>query len=289
VASLVVIKRKLLRPKARTSRELKETFGGWAVITGASSGIGAEFANILASEGFNVVVTARREPELVTLCENIRTKYNVQTRIVLADLGQKGGDRKIIEAVDDLDVGLFINNAGAGWFGFFRDQEPEYIEKSVQLHCTSMAVLTRLFLEKMRRRKQASSILITSSIGAYFPVPFSAVYSSTKAMVSFFGTSAAFEESSSASNVSITVLEPGATATGFGSVATGGKIRNENRTDQASSSYVVDQALNYVLAKKIVCIPVDKDYFLSVISGFLPRTVAAKLLYGKYKSFAQTK
>jgi len=278
---IVVAKRRFSKPGKRDPKYLKQTFGGWALITGASSGIGTDFAKILAKEGFDVVLTARSEASLKTLSEEIEKEYHVQTRIVLADLSEKEGPRKIHDAVKDLDIGLFINNAGQGWFGFLRDQEIEHIENLIQLNCTSMAVLTQLFIGTMRKRGQASGIIITSSMSNHFVMPICATYSSAKALVSHFGGAVSYEESRDGGNVHVTVLEPGATATKFATKATEG--REGNRSGMVTSEFVANQALDYLAARKIFCVVSDFDYYVSLLGSVLPYSQSMKLSFNQYK------
>jgi len=265
----------------RDPKYLKQTFGGWALITGASSGIGTDYAKILAKEGFDVVLTARSEASLKTLAEEIEKEYHVKTRIVLADLSKKDGARIIHDEVKDLDIGLLINNAGQGWFGFLRDQGIEDIENLIQLNCTSMAVLTQLFVNTMRQRERASGIIITSSMGGHFVIPLCATYSSAKALVSHFGGAVSFEESLDGGKVHITVLEPGATATQFATKATEG--RKGNRSGMVTSEFVANQALDYLAARKIFCIVNDSDYMGSLMASLLPYAQSMKLSYNRFK------
>jgi len=283
----VVVRRKLSKPGTRDAKYFKQTYGGWALITGASSGIGTDFAKILAKEGFNVVLTARSEATLKTIAEDIEKEFSVQTRIVLADLSKKEGALMIHDAVKDLDIGLLINNAGQGWFGWMRDEEIEHIENLIQLNCTSMAVLTQLFVNTMRQRKQPSGIIITSSLGSYSVMPIAATYTAAKALVSHFGGAVSFEESINDGKVHITVLEPGATATKFSVTATAGK--RENRSGMATSEFVANEALNYLAAGKNYCIPVDMDYYVALAMSCLPYSITIKTAYNRYKEFAEKK
>jgi len=283
-----VVRRKLSKPGKRDAKYFKQTYGGWALVTGASSGIGSDFAKILASEGFNVVLTARTESSLKAVSEEIENEYGVETRIVLADLSKKDGAREIHDEVSDLDIGILINNAGAGWFGRVRDEDVEHIENLIQLNCTSMAVLTQLFVNSMRKRNRPSGIIITSSLGSYGPMPNTATYTAAKAFASRFGGATSFEESNDTpGNVHITVLEPGATATKFAVVATSGTLNN--RPGMATSAHVANQALNYLAAGKIYCIPDDRDYYFSVVLSFIPYSFVLKSTYNRFKSFGAKK
>lgn len=287
VAGSIILYRRFTKPPKRDPSYLKKTFGGWALITGASSGIGKDLAFLLASEGFDVILSARRKEVLDEIAKEIQQKHKVQTKVVVSDLGSKEGPRTLYETVVNelkLDVGLLINNAGAGWFGYIQEQQPEAIEAMIQLNCTSMAVLTHYFVKSMKQRSQEGAILITSSLGSYMPIPFSSTYASAKAMVSMFGVAVAQEQIGTNSNVRICVLEPGATATGFADVATQSSGVNATRTDMASSVEVSDIALDYLAAKKVICVPIDKDYLLALLSGVLPRPVSANLTFKRYKT-----
>jgi len=189
--------------------------------------------------------------------------------------------------VEDLDVGLLINNAGAGWFGYLHNEDPEHIESIIQLNCTSMAILTRLFCERMRKRPSESGIIITSSLGSYMAIPLAATYTAAKAMASHFGAAVLFEERVSGGKVRISILEPGATSTEFSSASTGGKRSNEGRTDMTSSRDTAEAGLNYLAANVPFCVPADKDYFRTIVISLVPRLFAAKFGYEKYKSFAE--
>jgi len=289
IIGVIALKRLKLNPgkNQRDPSYLKKTFGGWALVTGASSGIGLDIAEILASEGYDVIISARRKEVLEKISTELVSKYGVAVKIVVADLSKSEGPKQLFNEVKDLDIGLLINNAGAGWFGFLRDQEPEQIEQIIQLNCTSMALLTRFFLEKMRKRDKESGIIITSSLGSYMPIPMSATYASAKAMASMFGSAVTFEEKGTNSKVRITTLEPGATATEFGAVATQGRISNEGRSELASSKVVADISLNYLAANVPICVPLDKDYLLSFFSSFLPRLTAAGIVFNRYKDFGK--
>jgi len=272
--------------KQRDPGYLKKTFGGWALVTGASSGIGTDMAEILASEGYDLIITARREDRLKEISSRLTSKYaGLKVRIVISDLSKRDGASNLFKEVEDLDVGLLINNAGAGWFGWLHNEDPEHIESIIQLNCTSMAILTRLFIEKMRKRPSESGIIITSSLGAYMGIPLTAVYTGAKAMASHFGAAVIFEQRASGGKVRISVLEPGATATEFSEVSTQGKKSSKERTDMSSSKDCAETSLNYLAANVPFCIPADKDYFMSVIIPLLPRLIAGKFGYDKYKAF----
>src|SRR5882724_143015 len=104
-------------------------FGPWALITGASSGIGAEFARQLAAAGLNIAVAARRQSLLDEVCREVSQKYGVEARTVVVDLSEEDAVERLAEAVRDLDIGLVISNAGTGDPGGFLKHEPSELRR----------------------------------------------------------------------------------------------------------------------------------------------------------------
>eukprot|EP00013_Stygamoeba_regulata_P018825 CAMPEP_0177656154 /NCGR_PEP_ID=MMETSP0447-20121125/15391_1 /TAXON_ID=0 /ORGANISM="Stygamoeba regulata, Strain BSH-02190019" /LENGTH=310 /DNA_ID=CAMNT_0019160205 /DNA_START=51 /DNA_END=983 /DNA_ORIENTATION=- len=292
MVAYVVVKWKYLTPKKHDPAFVKNRFGGWAVITGASSGIGKVFAEVLASEGNNVVLVARREEVLKAIAADLEKKHGVQTRVVVADLGKREGPYTIVEAVKDLDVGLLVNNAGAGWFGYVLNQEPKDIEQILQLNATSMAVLTRLFLESMRRRssEKRCGIIITSSSGGLGPVPGSTVYAAAKAFASNFALGVWMEESSRPGNkIDLCVVEPGPVETGFRGVASQGTEKYDSKGDSVGPEMTVELALAHLQAGHPVCLSDHYAYQAGVASKLLSRQQFARMAWGRFKRFVEKK
>jgi len=158
----------------------KDKYGPWALITGASSGIGEEFANQLAAKGLNLVLVARREEKLEDLALQLASKFEVQVKTVKADLFRDGFIESIRNITDDLEIGLLVNNAGLWKMGeYFKIGLDEEI-KMIDLNIKAPAILTHHFAKKMAERKRGGVINV-SSMFAYMGVPFSTVYAATKA------------------------------------------------------------------------------------------------------------
>jgi len=191
---------------------LRERYGDWALVTGASSGIGAEFARALAREGLSVVLAARREDRLRELAGEIEKYCGVATRVVGVDLSDRSGAETLARAVDDLEVGLLVNNAGAGAAGRFDRIEPERLADQVVLNCLAPVVLSRHLLPEMRRRGRGA-LVFTGSVAGHQPLPLHAVYGATKAFDLHLGE-ALWQESREA-GIDVLVLEPATTETGF--------------------------------------------------------------------------
>jgi len=199
------------KPLAFTAR-----FGEWALVTGASSGIGASFARQIAADGTKVVLTARREDRLTALAAEIERDFEVETRVVVADLASPDGPKRLLEAVADLEIGLLVNNAGRGYAGRFDLLDGETLRRQLVLNCEAPLVLTHALVQEMRERGRGG-ILFTGSLAGRLPMPLHSVYSATKAFDRFLAE--ALWAELRASNIDVAVLEPGSTETEFQDVA----------------------------------------------------------------------
>jgi short-subunit dehydrogenase len=195
---------------------LKERYGDWALITGASSGLGAEFARALAREGMHCVLTARRKERLDALGDELEQQYGVRTRRVALDLAEPGGAEELATLVEDLPLGVVINNAGFGYAGRFDRQESGRLREMINLNCVAPVVLTRLLLPGMLAQGRGA-VIVTGSVSGRQPLPLHAIYSATKAFDLLFGEALYVELRGQ--GIDVLVLEPGATETEFQTVA----------------------------------------------------------------------
>jgi hypothetical protein len=191
---------------------LKERYGPWAVVTGASAGIGTEFARALARHGLSVVLAARRRERMEGLARELEEAHGVQTRVVAVDLGLAGGAERLADAVADLDVGVLVNNAGYGYAGRFDRQEADRLAAMVQLNCVTPVVLTSRLVGSMRMRGRGA-VIVVGSVAGRQPIPLHAVYSGTKAFDLTFGE--ALWAEMQGTGIDVLVVEPGPTATEF--------------------------------------------------------------------------
>lgn len=185
-----------------------------ALITGASSGIGREFARIHASKGGNLVIIARSEDKLRELKEELEKKYQVNVKIIVKDLTSPQAPQEIYNEVKEagIKIDYLINNAGFGGRGFFHERPMELDLQMIQVNIVALTTLTRLFLPDFVQRNEGK-ILNVSSTAALMPGPLQAVYYATKAYVAFFSN--AIAEELRDTNITVTNLMPGATDTGF--------------------------------------------------------------------------
>ena len=188
--------------------------GKWAVVTGASSGIGQAFAEQLAAGGTHLVLTARRRGRLLRLRNRLRGTYGTRVEAVAADLAQPDAPDRIFNFTGRraIAVDLLVNNAGVGSYGEFRASDPARELEIVQVNCAAMVHLTRLYLPGMVERG-AGDILIVASTGAYQGCPYMATYGASKAFDLLFAE--ALAEEVSGHGVRVCALCPGPTATEF--------------------------------------------------------------------------
>lgn len=200
----------------RRPRGLRERYGEWALVTGASAGIGAELARALAAEGFSLVLVARREERLRTFATELERTHAIATRVVAADLAAPEGAERVVAAVSELEIALLVNNAGFGYAGRFDLQETGRLREMVQVNCLTPVVLTSRLLPAMRARGRGA-VIFTGSVSGRQPLPLHALYSATKAFDLHLGE--ALWAELQGSGVDVLVLEPGSTETEFQQVA----------------------------------------------------------------------
>jgi short-subunit dehydrogenase len=191
---------------------------GTALITGASSGLGAEYARLFAADKQDLILVARRRERLEALAAELKSAHGVRAEVVAADLATGEGTARVIEEVKrlGLEVDYLVNNAGFGASGAFVDLELARELEMIQVNITSLITLTRAFLPAMVARRRGRVLNIGSTAG-FPPGPFMAVYYASKAFVNSFTEALWYELRGT--GVTATVSCPGATATEFAEVA----------------------------------------------------------------------
>jgi len=191
---------------------LRERYGEWALVTGASAGIGAAFARALARQGLSVVLTARRREPLEALAAELERDYGVATRVEALDLADPEAAERLAHSVADLPIAVLVNNAGFGSAGRFEKQAPERLRDMVLLNALAPVLLTRLLLPGMHERGRGA-VVFTGSVSGRQPLPLHAVYSATKSFEQLLGEALHVEQRER--GVDVLVLEPGSTDTEF--------------------------------------------------------------------------
>jgi len=246
-----------------------------ALITGASSGLGEEFARQLARRKFDLVLTARRKERLETVADESRRLGAGNTMVIEADLSNQGTPAEIHQRVSDagVTVDYLVNNAGFGTRGRF-DRLPLARElEEVNLNVTALVALCRLFIPAMAERRRSIVINVASTAG-FQPVPFMATYAATKAFVLSF--SEALAEEFAEHGVNVMALCPGPTHTEFQAVA---KVEDSKmpRFAYMDAPTVVRQAIDAAERGKAVCITGAMNFMLAQSTRIAPRRLVAKI------------
>src|ERR1700734_3211981 len=201
--------------EAMASATLRKAWQGkWALVTGASAGIGEAIAVELAEAGVNLVLTARRRERLDTLAERLRSQHGIQTKVIVADLSLPEAPQQIYDATEEagLTVDVLVNNAGFGEYGEFVRSNLEMQVSLVQVYCAAVVHLTRLYLPAMVERRRGW-VMIVASTASYQPVPYLATYGATKAFDRMLAE--AFAEEMKRDGVLVSALCPGPTESEF--------------------------------------------------------------------------
>ena len=185
----------------------KERFGPWAIVTGASSGIGKEFARQLAADGLNLVLVARRLSLLEDLGRSLTKEFGIRYRVIEADLAEENSIEKIAAATDDLDIGLLISNAGTGKAGKFLSFEEDEQKWFVRLNALSHLSLTHYFGRRFSKRGKGG-VLLTGAMGAADGVPYMASMAGSKALLLSLGKSLHMEFKESGLHITVLITPP---------------------------------------------------------------------------------
>jgi short-subunit dehydrogenase len=249
--------------------------GQWALITGASGGMGADFARQLGAKGFHLVLTARRQKEMEELGREIQSSCpEVQIKILSGDLGNKAFRTELMQATKDIDIHVLVNNAGFGAYGAF-DAIPDSNEETmIGLDVIALVQLTKAFAARMKKLGKGY-ILETASIGAFQPCPLYGSYAAAKAFVLSYGL--AVRQELKNTGVRLTVLCPGVTRTGFFTAAKQDSLSKFQKSSMADSATVVSGALKALFKGKAVFVPGFSNRINAFATRFVSRTFAAKI------------
>jgi short-subunit dehydrogenase len=244
--------------------------GQTALITGASTGIGAEFADQIAARGANLVLVARSDDTLQSVGRRIRAAYGVRVDVLPTDLTQPGAGEDLAVRVAGLGltVDVLVNNAGFATHGDLVDADPRRMQNQVQLNCAAVVDLTTRFLPGMVRRR-GGAVINVASTAAFQPVAHMAVYAASKAFVLSF-TEAVWSEVKP-HGVNVLALCPGSTETPFFDVVGAEEASFGKRR---SPQQVVTTALHGLADGRPSIVDGKANAFLATTQRFLPhRTV----------------
>jgi short-subunit dehydrogenase len=239
--------------------------GKWAIVTGASAGIGTALARELASHGANLILTARRKDRLESLAAELTAK-GIEVRTVVADLNDPAAPQQIYDATEGagLAVDILVNNAGLGQFGAFAQSEMEQELSQVRVNCEAVVRLTRLFVPRMVERKRGW-IMILASTASFQPVPYISTYAATKAFDRMFALGLA--EEVARFGVKVTALCPGPTESEFFSVARAESLKSHGAQ---SAEDVAQRGIAALARGQRTIVPNFSGWFTSLLVRVLP-------------------
>ncbi len=245
-----------------------------ALITGASGGIGLKLAHHFAKDGHNLVLVARSKDKLEKLADDLKGRYNIQTEVITADLGASDAVNRLLEelSIRNVTVDILVNNAGFGIYGEFYDTNWEEEKEMMMVNMMALTELTKRLVPTMMER-QSGKILNVASTAAFQPGPLMAVYYATKAYVLSF--SEALENELKGTGISVSILCPGPTDTGFQQRAS----MEESKLLEGgvmSVDQVADIAYKEFMSGKTLIIPGSQNKLLAFMIRFLPRKMVTR-------------
>jgi short-subunit dehydrogenase len=250
-----------------------------ALITGASAGLGEQFAHYFARDGHDVILVARSADRLQALATKLEQEHKVTAHVVPADLGRPEAPQRILDAVKErgLEVDFLVNNAGFGSTGPFLEQDVAREAEMVEVNCTALLKLTHLFARSMRERGFGRILNVASTAG-FQPGPFMATYFATKAFVVSFSEALAHELKGS--GVTVTCYCPGATHTEFAGRAGNANTRLFQRPGVATAPDVAGDAYRKMMRGRVLAIHGFLNWFGAVSVRFTPRAAVRSITAG---------
>ena len=249
------------------------------LITGASSGIGKEFAKQLASKGANLILTARTHSDLTKLTKELESEHdNISIKTIPADLSKPNSSKELIKKINDmgLSIDYLINNAGFGKFCAFSGESFETYHKMLMLNINALVELTHLCLPSMVD-KNGGGIINVASTASFQPLPYQAVYGASKAFVLSFSEALSGELLDT--NIRVMALCPGTTESRF--------MKNANadtsNMNLAPASKVVSLALTAYTKNKIYSVSGRLNYLASLIPRLVTRKKTVKIVVNMFK------
>ena len=260
----------------QTKQRLKTQYGDWAIVTGASSGIGLELATQLANSGFNLIINARNEERLLKVEQQLKS-HNIEVKSVVADLSDKEGVEKIIQSTQGLKVGLLVNNAGYGTSGLFVDASLDSEIDMLRVNCEAVLALTHYFARQFRQQGRGG-IVFLSSLVAFQGVPYAANYAASKAYIQSFAEALAIELKPF--GVDVLAAAPGPVESGFGQ-------RANMKMDNAMTADQLGVPILAALGKRSNVVPGLLSKVLTYALRTAPRSIKVRIMEKVMGGFTQ--
>jgi short-subunit dehydrogenase len=253
----------------KEKKRLKDKYGEWALITGASSGIGLELAERLAESGLNLIINSRHLNKLQEIEKSFKAKYQIEIQVIEADIAKESDIEKIIQSTQNLNVGLLVVCAGYGTSGLFIESKLHTEINMLRVNCEAVLSITHYY-SKLFAQQKRGGIILMSSIVAFQGVPFSANYSATKAYVQSLAEALAFELGPY--GVDILAAVPGPVDSGFGE-------RANMKMNMALKPFQIGIPILKALGRKKSVLP-------GFLSKFLANSIRTVPRWGKVRIMA---
>ena len=254
---------------------------GYALVTGASSGIGYELAKVLAKDGKNLVIVARSQDKLEELKTEIENKYETSVRVLPKDLSNPNAPQEIFSELekDGVNMDVLVNNAGYGVYGMFSETDLREELAMIQVNATSLIHLTKLFLKQMLENK-SGWILNVASLCSFLSSPLESVYCASKSLVLHFSEALANELQGT--GVTVTCLCPGLAKTEFHKRAhmENTKVAKRKMMDAAA---VAEAGYKALKKGKVVVIPGLIFKTAPLFARFAPRNLVTKVVRSQHE------
>lgn len=249
--------------------------GRTALITGASAGLGREFARLAARDGHDVVLVARRKDRLLELAQELERVHGVNATVIDADLAERSAPQTIVERLEAAGIGVdfLINNAGFGSHGAYAKTDFARQAEMVDVNVRAVMALCHRFVPKMLERK-SGRILNIASLAGFVPGPYMATYYASKAFVLSFSEALAAELRGT--GITVTASCPGPVATEFGTVADSART-NLFRSGGADAVSVAGHAYRAMMAGKVVAVPGFMSKLTTLLVRVVPRAVVRRV------------
>lgn len=252
--------------------------GKWALVTGASAGIGVALAQELAAGGTNLVLTARRKDRLQELAKVLSATHKVKTEVFAADLADPNAPERVFAFTKEkgIEIDLLINNAGFGQYGEVPSVEKQRLLDMVQVNCSAVVHLTRLYLPEMISRRRGD-VLILASTASFQAVPYISTYAATKAFDLLFAEGLA--EEMKPYGIRVCALCPGSTESEFHVVSGQEKFKKNAETAEK----VARTGLKALVAGKSYVISGLGNYLGAHGERLVPRRFVTRIAAGMFK------
>jgi uncharacterized protein len=258
-------------------KRLKTRYGSWAVVTGASSGIGREMALRLAKVGLNLVLVARSQAVLEQMAKDLSARHGIEVRLVVQDLALEKNIETLVAQTQDLDVGLLIAAAGFGTSGAFLNSQLEQELEMLNVNCRALLELTWHFSQRFAQQRRGGIVLMSSIVG-FQGMPFAAHYAATKAYVQTLAEALSVELAPT--GVDVLASAPGPTNSGFGD-------RAGMKMGKVLSAGEVAQGTLNALGRKSTVLPGFLSKLLTYSLVPLPRWARVRIMGGVMKSMTK--